>query len=163
MALMIRSSIVKVVFTFAISHDEPSMMRGAVAICVLGLSFACSTSVSGDAQRARQIEGQVWSPYCPGQLLADCSTQQSRELREEIADRVEAGETTDEVLDWVRAEYGDAAIARPETSGRGLVVWLVPLALFLIGAGVVVRFVSRNVDRTTPNEPTNEEDTHAGP
>jgi cytochrome c-type biogenesis protein CcmH len=107
----------------------------------------------------RSIEGQVWSPYCPGRLLTDCPTQQSRELKEEIGRRVAAGDSEDEVLAWVRTEFGDEAVARPETSGSGLIIWLVPALIFLVGAVVVWRFVSRNVERTSISK----EETHADP
>ncbi len=89
----------------------------------------------------------MWSPYCPGVLLSDCGTTQARELRREIEARAATGDSEDEILDWVREEYGAQAIARPETSGVGLVVWLVPAAIFLAGAALVWRTVSKNTDR----------------
>jgi cytochrome c-type biogenesis protein CcmH/NrfF len=123
-------------------------------ICAL-LFAGLSCAPAGDTARA--VEGQVWSPYCPGRLLVDCSTQQAAELRGEIARRVDRGDSGDEVLAWVRDEFGEAAVARPETSGFGLVIWLVPVLLFTIGGLVVWRFVSRNV------EASEQENTHADP
>jgi cytochrome c-type biogenesis protein CcmH/NrfF len=85
----------------------------------------------------------VWSPYCPGRLLVDCTTSQARALRADIAERVDRGESSDEIVDWVRSEFGDEAIARPSGSGVGLVIWLVPAAIFLAGGIVVARFIRK--------------------
>jgi cytochrome c-type biogenesis protein CcmH len=112
-------------------------------LLVVVLAPACAAQPRSDTERAQAIESQVWSPYCPGRLLIDCTTRQARELRLEIADRVERGESGDDILDWVRAEFGDNAVARPEASGTGLVIWLVPAALFAIGAFVVTFVIRR--------------------
>jgi cytochrome c-type biogenesis protein CcmH len=131
-------------------------------LLILVLCAACSLGCSGSGDPARTIEAQVWSPYCPGRLLVDCSTQQARELRGDIADRIDRGESEREVLAWVRTEFGDGAIARPEASGVGLVIWLVPALLFAAGAVIVWRFVSRNVVPST--EPGDDKEiTHADP
>jgi cytochrome c-type biogenesis protein CcmH/NrfF len=113
------------------------------------LLFVC-LSCAPATDTARAVEGQVWSPYCPGRLLVDCSTQQAAELRDEISHRIDRGDTSDEVLAWVRDEYGDAAIASPDASAVGLVIWLVPALLFALGGLVIWRFVSRNVEPSGP-------------
>jgi cytochrome c-type biogenesis protein CcmH len=141
--------------------DTLAGVRVFLVTLVLGLSVACASGDPSDASRAREVEAQVWSPYCPGRLLIDCGTEQAHDLREQIASRVERGESTAEVLVWVRREYGDQAIARPAASGAGLLIWLVPAAIFLLGAGLVVRFVSRNVEH--PSEHPDQEELHADP
>lgn len=108
--------------------------------CVLLLCFAaCASSRSGAAHR---IEGQVWSPYCPGRLLIDCPTRQADELRAEIERRVASGQSADTVMRWIRLNFGNEAIARP--SGRDTtLVWSFPVALFVVGTTVLVVCVRR--------------------
>jgi cytochrome c-type biogenesis protein CcmH/NrfF len=126
-------------------------MRLVLALCCLTLLFACAPDAEPSASRARAIEREVWSPYCPGRLLVDCTTDQARELRNEIDRRVERGESTDEILSWIRSNHGDEALARPEARGVGLVIWLVPAAIFATGAVVVavaIRRWTKPKDRT---------------
>lgn len=104
---------------------------------------ACAAQPRTDAVRAQAIEAQVWSPYCPGRLLIDCTTRQARELRTDIGERVDRGQTDDDILSWVRGEFGDGAIAQPSGSGTGLIIWLVPAVLFVIGAAVVAMVIRR--------------------
>ncbi len=101
------------------------------------LAFGACGGEPSPAERARAIEGQVWSPYCPGRLLAECSTRQSDELRERIESRLRAGESPEAVLAWLEENYGSEILARPPSDARGLTAWLVPAAV-LVAAGLVV-------------------------
>jgi cytochrome c-type biogenesis protein CcmH/NrfF len=113
------------------------MRRG---LCVLLLLFAACGAPHGNA--AGRIEGQVWSPYCPGRLLIDCPTKQADDLRKEISRRLRSGESADDVMRWIRLNFGNEAIARP--SGHDTVlIWSFPVALFAIGTTVLVVLVRR--------------------
>lgn len=119
------------------------VVRIALASVSLGLAIACTATTPSTEERARAIEREVWSPYCPGRLLSDCTTQQARELRDEIHRRVERGESSDEVLSWIRSNHGQEALARPDPRGVGLAVWLVPAVIFAVGAVVLGRLVRK--------------------
>jgi cytochrome c-type biogenesis protein CcmH/NrfF len=128
-------------------------------LVLVGLCLAFAIACAGPAaqtttDRARAIEREVWSPYCPGRLLIDCTTQQARELRTEIERRIERGDSTDEVLAWIRRNHGDEALASPGGGGTGLVVWLVPAAIFLAGAGVVSASIRRWTRASRTAKPT---------
>jgi cytochrome c-type biogenesis protein CcmH len=142
--------------------DILTRVRFLLLILVVGLSVAsttaCSSTPPTDAERARAVEGQVWSPYCPGRLVIDCATRQSQELRQQISDRIARGDSTDEVLDWVRDEFGEQAVARPETSGPGLVIWLVPVAIFLFGTVLVIRVITRRNQEEIDADPKSRRD-----
>jgi cytochrome c-type biogenesis protein CcmH len=119
-------------------------VRRVLLLFVLAVSaVSCSRAMPLPSERAHAIEAQVWSPYCPGRLLIDCTTTQARDLRTQIQQRVDRGDDADEVLAWISDEFGEEAIARPSATGAGLVIWLVPALLFLIGLLVVVRVVRR--------------------
>jgi cytochrome c-type biogenesis protein CcmH len=124
-------------------------MRRLLPLVFIALA-ACATRSAAD--RAHAIEGQVWSPYCPGRLLIDCSTAQARELRSDIAERVDDGETNAEILAFLRSEFGPRSIAQPDASATGLIVWLMPAVIFLVGAIVVVRFLKQSRDNPVPEE-----------
>lgn len=113
---------------------------------VLGLFLltvvACSSGHATVAERAQKIEGQVWSPYCPGKLLIDCTTTQAGQLRARITRELRSGRSDAAVLADIRRDFGDSALARPPSGRGGLLVWLVPVAVFVLGA-MVVMFVRR--------------------
>jgi cytochrome c-type biogenesis protein CcmH/NrfF len=103
------------------------------------LVVACAAPQRADAHR---IESQVWSPYCPGRLLIDCTTKQADELRAQIEAKVRSGQSADDILRFVRLNFGDEAIARP--SGRdSALVWSLPIALFVIGVPLLIVLLRR--------------------
>lgn len=120
-----------------------AVQRFLALVCLCVAAVACSGDDVTPRERAHAIESQVWSPYCPGRLLIDCTTSQARELRGEIQRRIDGGEDSEDVIAWVRSEYGEEAIARPSATGGGLVIWLIPALFFAVGAAVVVRVVRR--------------------
>lgn len=123
-------------------------------LCLALLAFvACS------AQRpatSHDIERQVWSPYCPGRLLIDCTTRQADDLRAEISRRLDR-ESPNEVMRWIRLNYGNESIARPES----FVVWSFPLALFAVGTAVLVVLLRRWRGTLRRDQQRGEADAHS--
>jgi formate-dependent nitrite reductase complex subunit NrfG len=111
--------------------------------CLLALAVAfVACAAPHPSEEAHRIEGQVWSPYCPGRLLIDCPTKQADELRTEISRRLGAGQSSDDVMRWIRLNFGNEAIARP--SGQDTVlIWSFPVALFAIGTTLLVFLLRR--------------------
>lgn len=113
-----------------------------MALLVAGVGCGSAEEAPPEVQ-ARRIEGRVWSPYCPGRLLADCTTQQSDELRSEIETRLERGEDPDEVVAWLQANYGEGILAQPGGGPTGWALWLVPAGLLVAGGGVTALLIRR--------------------
>jgi cytochrome c-type biogenesis protein CcmH/NrfF len=103
------------------------------------LAFVALVACAPRQTTAHDIERQVWSPYCPGRLLIDCPTHQADELRGEISRRLDRGQSADDVMRWIRLNFGNEAIARPESA----IVWSFPVALFVIGTTVLVVLLRR--------------------
>ena len=123
-------------------------------VCLVLVAFvACSPQRT----TAHDIERQVWSPYCPGRLLIDCPTRQADELRAEISRRLERGESANEVMRWIRLNYGNEAIARPESA----FVWSFPIALLVLGTGVLAVLLRRWTGTLRRDRKRGEADAHS--
>jgi cytochrome c-type biogenesis protein CcmH len=68
------------------------------------------------------VAGRITSPFCPGLTLEECPSQQAAELRNQIEAKVRSGATNREIDEWVVANYGESAMARPRES----MAWLAP-------------------------------------
>jgi len=120
------------------------MSRVLRIAAVFVLLAACASSGHMSiASRAQRIEGQVWSPYCPGKLLIDCTTTQAGELRARIVAELRRGRSDARVLRGIREDFGSTALARPPSGGAGVAIWFVPIVVFVIGASIVVWLVRR--------------------
>lgn len=97
---------------------------------------------------ALAIYSSVMSPFCPELMLASCPTYAADSLRHAIAARVRAGASRAAILDALYATYGDVIRAAPEARGFGLVAWLAPVVVLMLGATFVMRWLTRTAGAT---------------
>jgi cytochrome c-type biogenesis protein CcmH len=130
-----------------------TVTRVAFVWAIVAVSAAAMPSVvvaQSVEQQAGAVTHRLLSPYCPGLLLADCGSQRARDLRAEILQRLQRGETVDAVERDLVARFGPAIRTVPAFGGFGLVVWLGPLALGVAGLGFAVLVVRRAASHESP-------------
>lgn len=88
--------------------------------------------------RAREISRDIRCPVCQGETIDDSNAPISRDLRLIIRERLVAGDTDAEVVDYIVARYGEGVLFKPPAEGVNLVLWLAGPALLLAGIGVAV-------------------------
>lgn len=107
--------------------------------------------------RARVISEELRCLVCQNQSIDASDAQLAKDLRLIVRERIAAGDSDDEVLDFLVARYGEFVLLKPRAHGMGLFLWALPPALLLIaGLGLFVAFrrqaASRDADRLTPEE-----------
>jgi cytochrome c-type biogenesis protein CcmH/NrfF len=70
-------------------------------------------------------------------------------LQKEIAEQLALGRTRPEVLSYFAGKYGEKILAAPTTTGFNLVAWIMPFAVVMIAAMMIVVF-TRRWRRTAP-------------
>ncbi|MFN5996192.1 MAG: cytochrome c-type biogenesis protein CcmH [Paracoccaceae bacterium] len=98
--------------------------------------------------RAREISRDIRCPVCQGETIDDSNAPISRDLRLIIRERIVAGDTDAEVVDYIVARYGEGVLFKPPAQGVNLVLWLAGPALLLAGIAVAVAAARRR--RATP-------------
>jgi cytochrome c-type biogenesis protein CcmH len=88
--------------------------------------------------RARDISRDIRCPVCQGETIDDSNAPISRDLRLIIRERLVAGDTDSEVVDYIVARYGEGVLFKPPAEGVNLVLWLAGPALLLAGVGVAL-------------------------
>jgi cytochrome c-type biogenesis protein CcmH len=88
--------------------------------------------------RARSISREIRCPVCQGESIDDSNAPISRDLRIIIRERLVAGDTDREVVDYVVDRYGEFVLFNPRPEGSTLVLWLAGPALFLAAIAVAV-------------------------
>jgi cytochrome c-type biogenesis protein CcmH len=96
------------------------------------------------ARAAHELSRELMSPYCPGRTLADCPSPDAGAVREEIRDAIRAGESTEAIRARIEARFGERVIGVP-TSMLG---WLLPIAILVAGALVLVLVLRRALARS---------------
>jgi cytochrome c-type biogenesis protein CcmH len=87
--------------------------------------------------------GRLLSPFCPGLMLEVCPSPQAKLLRDTLQMMAQEGASSDSLVGWMLATYGEKYRAVPRTSGSGLWAWVMP-PLALVGGAVLVGVALRH-------------------
>ena len=88
-------------------------------------------------QRVYQLSTQLMCPVCDGQTLDQSQAQLSLDMQEVIRRKVEDGESNAEIREYFVDRYGEVVLASPDAGGFNLVVWVMPVVIFVGGALLV--------------------------
>ncbi len=92
--------------------------------------------------RARDLSKGLRCLVCQNESIDESNADLARDLRILVRERLVAGDTDDEVIDWVVGVYGEYVLLRPTLTGANIVLWLAgPAGLLtaLIGGMIYVR------------------------
>ena len=83
-------------------------------------------------ERARNISKNLRCLVCQNESIDDSNASLAKDLRILVRERLVAGDTEDEVLNFIVDRYGEFALLKPRTDGSNLILWLSgPLMLFI--------------------------------
>ena len=125
------------------------MMRLALGVIVIAM-FAWAWVETASASGAPTLDDQVYAiagelmcPVCGGQTVAESGSQLAEQMRAIIRERLQAGQSRDEIIAYFVGQFGESVLAAPPRRGGGLAVWLTPPAVLAIGLLVLRRFIRR--------------------
>jgi cytochrome c-type biogenesis protein CcmH/NrfF len=101
---------------------------------------------SQQTERAKALGKRMLCVCGCGQILTGCNhvgCTYSAQMLKELDERVARNESDDLTLQAFIQEYGIRVMAQPASHGFGLTAWLMPVAVLLLGAGLVWLVVRR--------------------
>ncbi len=99
-------------------------------------------------ERARTLSQELRCPVCRNESIDESNAALSQELRIVLRERMLAGDTDQEALDFMVARYGEFVMLRPDTSGANLILWLAAPVLLLIA--LVIGWFTIRAKRSAP-------------
>jgi cytochrome c-type biogenesis protein CcmH len=94
--------------------------------------------------RARSLSAGLRCLVCQNQSIDDSDAPLAKDLRVLIRERLQAGDSDRQVVDYVVARYGDFVLLKPRFSPRTWVLWLSPFVILV--AALVFLFGRRKPD-----------------
>jgi cytochrome c-type biogenesis protein CcmH len=76
--------------------------------------------------RARALSRELRCMVCQNQSIDDSDAPLARDLRLLVRERIAAGDSDTQVLDFLVARYGQFVLLKPRMGGETLLLWLVP-------------------------------------
>ncbi len=93
--------------------------------------------------RARALSKELRCMVCQNESIDDSEAPLAHDLRVLVRDRLKAGDSDAQVLDFLVARYGEFVLLQPRLSWHTAVLWGLPPALLLLGCGVIIVVVRR--------------------
>lgn len=87
-------------------------------------------------ERARDLSQGLRCPVCRNESIDESNAALSKELRIVLRERILAGDSDQEAVDFMVARYGEYVLLRPNTQGVNMILWLAAPALLLIALGI---------------------------
>ena len=89
--------------------------------------------------RARALSKELRCMVCQNQSIDDSDAPLARDLRVLVRERLQAGDSDRQVIDFLVARYGEFVLLKPRLSMHTAILWLGPPALLIGGAFVYIR------------------------
>ncbi|PUB19286.1 cytochrome c-type biogenesis protein [Yoonia sediminilitoris] len=87
-------------------------------------------------ERARAVSQGLRCPVCQNESIDESNATLAKELRIVLRERIVAGDSDQEAVDYIVSRYGEFVLLRPDAQGANLILWLAAPALFLMALGV---------------------------
>jgi cytochrome c-type biogenesis protein CcmH len=123
-----------------------------------GLATLVIVAVGGhppasQAQQVQQIAAGLHCPICKDLSVADSPAPLAQQMRQEIAQKVRAGESADQIRAGFVAAYGDSVLMSPPRRGVAAVVYYVPVLVLAVGLIAAFLLLRRWLRAPRPDPP----------
>ena len=131
------------------------LLTVAMVIASTGPSFAVQPDeILPDPNlesRARGLSHELRCMVCQNQSIDDSDAPLARDLRLLVRERLKAGDSDTQVLDYLVARYGEFVLLKPRFETHTLVLWLATPAVFLAALLIVaLAFRRRRAEAQNP-------------
>lgn len=100
--------------------------------------------------RAEALEHRLRCVVCQSESLAESDAFLAKDLRKLLRERIQAGDTDKEAVDYLVRRYGQYVLLLPRFEPATYVLWLLPGAAVLIGAAAAVFYIRRGRSAPAP-------------
>src|SRR5260370_3754011 len=117
-------------------------MRAIVLAAMMGLAAASALAVEPGERladpaleaRARALSGELRCLVCQNQSIDDSNADLAHDLRVLIRERLSAGDSDAQVLQFMVHRYGDFILLRPPVKPDTYLLWFGPFVVLALGA-----------------------------
>jgi cytochrome c-type biogenesis protein CcmH len=125
------------------------MSRGRLAVAaalMAGSAFAVEASDPALERRVMRIANELRCLVCQNQTIADSQADLAVDLRRQVREMLQRGESDARVIDFMTQRYGDFVLYRPPVKATTWLLWFGPGVLLLGGLGTLVAVLRRRAN-----------------
>ena len=103
--------------------------------------------------RARTISEGLRCLVCQNQSIDDSEAPLAKDLRLLVRERLKAGDSNEQIVDFIVARYGEFVLLKPRFETHTLVLWLATPAVFLVALLIIALAYRRRMAEATNPPP----------
>ena len=106
--------------------------------------FFTLNNVFGENAKVDEISKNLRCLICQGQSVYDSQSEFALSVKTLILNKLESGSSEKDIYDFLKSKYGNWIVYEPEFNNYTLVLWILPLFLFIFGGFLILRKVIIN-------------------
>jgi cytochrome c-type biogenesis protein CcmH len=133
------------------------MRRLVLALCLILVPFAAAAIAPDEVlddpaleARARDITSELRCVVCQSESIDESNADIARDLRLLVRERLVAGDTDAQAINFIVARYGEYVLLRPPFTFSNAVLWLSGPLFLILGGGIAFAFIRSRSRRETP-------------
>ncbi len=94
--------------------------------------------------RARELSKELRCLVCRNESIDDSNASLAKDLRLLVRERLVAGDSNEQTIDYIVERYGEYVLLRPPLNTGNLALWLAGPVLLVLGGVAAFAFLRRN-------------------
>ncbi|MGB8277748.1 MAG: cytochrome c-type biogenesis protein [Methylovirgula sp.] len=100
--------------------------------------------------RARALSGELRCLVCQNESIDESRAELAHDIRMLVRQRIMAGESDKQILDFLVSRYGDFILLKPPLKPETMLLWGTPILLLICGGGAILLSLRRRVPAQKP-------------
>lgn len=92
----------------------------------------------------KELSSTLRCPKCQNNTIADSNSPLAQDLRAKVYGMIKEGKSSDEIVDYMVARYGQFINYNPQLTPSTAILWFAPLVVILFGAGFILARARRS-------------------
>ena len=111
------------------------------------LSIANPIFAEENYLRVGKVSKNLRCLICQGQSIYDSQSDFALSVKDLIKEKIDEGQNDDEIYNYLKIKYGDWILYEPRLDKKTVLLWLLPLILFVFGGLLIFRKVFIKLDK----------------
>ena len=99
-------------------------------------------SYADNSEKVDQISKNLRCLICQGQSVYDSQSDFALSMKILIQNKIDEGKNDEQIYNFLKSKYGEWIVYDPEINKNTVLLWVLPLILFIFGGILILRKVS---------------------
>ena len=119
------------------------MKQIKLILYIFGFTIIFLNSLKAEnSEMVEKISKNLRCLICQGQSVYDSQSDFALSMKVLIDNKIKEGKTEKEIYDFLKNKYGEWIVYEPEIGLNTILLWVIPLILFIFGGILIFRKVS---------------------